>query len=397
MEEIIRSYEENVVRVTIKDKEIILLGTAHVSKESAAQVYEIVEAENPDTVAVELCQSRYDAMSQGHGWQDTNVIKVIKEKKAGLLLTNLVLGSYQRRIAEQFKIEPGEEMKAGIEVAKAQNKKLVLADRNIQTTLSRIWRRMGLVGKAKIMMALVLSIFNDEDISEQELEALRKGDTLSAALTEMSETFPELKATLIDERDQFIAYKLKNAPGKKILAVLGAGHLPGVEKELFRTQDIQKISRVPAKKNWFKKLGWFIPVVIIILIISTFTFDAPAGLDGVVAWILWNGSFSALGALLALAHPLSILTAFVVAPLTSLNPLLAAGWFAGLTEATVRKPKVEDFETLSTDLSKVSGFWKNSVTRVLLVVVFANIGSTVGTLIGGAEVIRLFIRTVIGG
>lgn len=397
MSELKSSYEENIVRIEMDDKEIILLGTAHVSKESAAQVLEIVEAEDPDTIAVELCQGRYNSLQQENRWKDTNIIKVIKEKKAGMLLANLVLSSYQRRIAEQFGIEPGEEMKVGVRVAEEKGKTLLLADRNIQTTLSRVWNMMNITGKVKVMMALVMSIFSDEEIAEEELEALRKGDALSAALNEMAESFPQLKRTLIDERDQYIANKLKKAEGKKILAILGAGHLPGVQLELFKEQDMKTISTVPQKNKSWRKIGWLIPILVVGLLATTFSHDAPAGWDGVIAWILWNGSFSALGALVALGHPLSILTAFLVAPISSLNPLLAAGWFAGLVEAFVRKPKVEDFEKLSTDLSNLKGFWKNHVTRVLLVVVFANIGSTIGTLVGGGEVIRVFIKTVFGG
>lgn len=397
MSDLANNYEENIVRIELEDKEIILLGTAHVSKESAAQVIEIVEAEDPDTIAVELCQSRYNSLQQENRWKDTDIIKVVKEKKSGLLLANLVLGSYQRRIAEQFGIEAGEEMKVGIQVAKEKNKKLLLADRNIQTTLSRVWNMMNLRGKAKVMLALLMSIFSDEEIEEEELEALRKGDALSAALNEMAESFPQLKRTLIDERDQYIANKLKKSKGKKIVAILGAGHLPGVQLELFKEQDMKRISSVPKKNKSWRKIGWLIPILIVGLVATTFSHDAPSGWEGLIAWILWNGSFSALGTLLALGHPLSILTAFLVAPISSLNPLLAAGWFAGIVEAFVRKPKVEDFEKLSTDLTGVTGFWKNRVTRVLLVVVFANVGSTIGTLVGGGEVIRVFIKTVFGG
>ena len=397
MNEEVNSYEENIVRIELDDKEIILLGTAHVSKESAAQVIQIVEAEDPDTIAVELCQSRYNSLQQENRWKDTNIIKVIREKKAGLLLANLVLSSYQRRIAEQFGIEPGEEMKVGVKVAEEKDKTLLLADRNIQTTLSRVWNMMNISGKIKVMLSLVMSIFSDEEIAEEELEALRKGDALAAALNEMAESFPQLKRTLIDERDQYIANKLRKSDGKKILAILGAGHLPGVQLELFKEQDMKRITSVPQKKSRWKRIGWLIPLLVVGLLATTFSHDAPSGWDGVLAWILWNGSFSALGALVALGHPLSILTAFLVAPISSLNPLLAAGWFAGLVEAFVRKPKVEDFENLSTDLTSLKGFWRNHVTRVLLVVVFANIGSTIGTLVGGGEVIRVFIRTVFGG
>ncbi len=387
---------EHIVRLEMDGRQIILLGTAHVSRESAKEVARLIDEEDPDTVAVELCQARYESLKAANRWKDMDIVKVIRQKKAGLLLTNLVLSSYQRRLAEQFGIEPGEEMKVGVRVAEEQGKTLVLADRNIQVTLSRVWRGMGLWGKLKLLFSLIFSVFADEEISEAELEALKGGDALTAALNEMSRSFPELKTTLIDERDQYLAEKIRTAPGDKVLAILGAGHLPGIRKELGRTHDLKALDRLPAKKMSTRWVGWVIPLIILGLIVTTFRADAPAGMDQVIAWILWNGSLSALGAALAWAHPLSILTAFLVAPISSLNPLLAAGWFAGLAEAMIRKPKVADFEALGTDLTTFKGFWKNRVTRILLVVVFANLGSTAGTLIGGAEVIRVFISTVLG-
>lgn len=390
------SLTDHVIRLELEDKEIILLGTAHVSRESADEVRRLIGEENPDTVAVELCQSRYQSLKDTSRWKNTDIVQVIREKKAGILLTNLILSSYQRRLAQQFGIEPGEEMRLGVQLAEESGRNLVLADRDIQVTLSRVWGNMGAKGKMKLLFTLIMSIFSDEEISEEELEALKEGDALSAALNEMAESFPELKTSLIDERDQYLAEKIRTAPGNRVLAILGAGHLPGVSRELYRENDLNRLSALPAKKKSRKFLGWLIPLLVFLMVAITFQADAVSGLDQVMAWVLWNGSLAALGVVLALGHPLSILTAFVAAPISSLNPLLAAGWFAGLTEAMVRKPKVDDFERLSGDLVTLRGFWKNRVTRILLVVAFANIGSTTGTLIGGAEVIRVFVRTVLG-
>lgn len=390
-------YQENIVRIRRGEQELILLGTAHVSRQSARDVRDIVEAEEPDTIAVELCAGRLESMKRQQAWQSTDIYQVIREKKAGLLLANLILGTYQRRIAQQFGIEPGAEMRAGVELAEETGRTLLLADRNIQVTLARIWRRMGLTGRVRLLFVLILSIFSDEEIGEEELEELRKGDALGAALNELGRGFPELKTVLIDERDAYMAEKLRRAGGQKVLAILGAGHLPGVERELAIPHDLSRLDSVPPSRKHLRYAGWAVPLVILLLIGFTLSRDLPAGISQMSAWILWNGSFSALGALLARGHPLTILSAFLVAPISSLNPLLAAGWFAGLVEAYIRKPRVGDFESLSLDLRTIGGLWKNKVTRILLVVVLANLGSTIGTLIGGAEVVRLFLRTLWGG
>jgi pheromone shutdown-related protein TraB len=202
-----------------------------------------------------------------------------------------------------------------------------------------------------------------------------------------------LKNTLIDERDQYLAEKIKLAPGDKVIAIVGAGHVPGIKKEIGKEHDLTALTKIPPTSNYLKVLVWGIPLVIIAIIASTFTFSPPAGFDQITQWFLWNGSLSALGALMAMAHPLSILTAFVAAPFSSLNPLLAAGWFAGITEALIRRPRVEDFEQLG-NITTLKDFFHNRVTKILLVVALANLGSMAGTFIGGAKVIQLFINTI---
>lgn len=386
--------EENITRIELDGKEFILIGTAHVSKHSAQQVKEVIEAERPDSVCVELDKQRYQSVIDGNKWKDMDIFKVIKEKKATLLLMNLAISSFQKRMAKQFGINAGQEMIQGVESAKEIDAELVLADRDIQVTFSRIWGGIGLMGKFKLLTQVVAGIFSKESITEEELEKMKTQDTIETMLNEFTEAFPKLKIPLIDERDQYLAQKIKDAPGNKIVAVLGAAHVPGIKEEIKKEHDLKRLSQVPPKSKAPKIIGWTIPFLILAVIGYTFYANPTAGLQQTISWVLWNGSFSALGTAIAFGHPLAILTAFIAAPITSLNPLIAAGWFAGFVQAYVRRPSVADFETLSEDVFTVKGFWNNKVTRVLIVVVLANLGSSLGTFIGGADVVRLFLENL---
>jgi pheromone shutdown-related protein TraB len=387
------SENENVYNLEMDGREIILIGTAHVSKKSVEDVKEVIETKRPDTVCIELCQARYQSIVDADKWKNTDIVKIVREGKALLLLANLALSAYQRRLAEKFGVKPGQEMIQGITSAQEIGAELCLADRDIQVTMVRLWRSISFWGKLKLLFNLLLSAFAGEELSEEDLEKLKSQDILTAALDELSRAFPQLKAILIDERDKYLANKIKKAPGNKVVAVLGAGHIPGVKEELYKEQDMSELSRIiPASKKT-RIIAWAIPLIIITAIALTFSVDRAAGTEQIISWILWNGSLGVLGAAIAMAHPLSILTAFVVAPISSLSPLLAAGWFAGLTEAIVRKPSVQDFENLYDDIHTLKGFWRNKVTHVLLVVIFANLGSTIGTIVGGADVINRFIQT----
>jgi pheromone shutdown-related protein TraB len=385
--------EENITRIQLGEKELILIGTAHISKQSAEQVKQVIEDEQPDSVCVELDQQRYQSIKNGNQWKDMDIIQVLKEKKGSLLLMNLAISSFQKRMAKQFGIQAGQEMIQGIQSAEEVGAKLVLADRNIQTTFARIWGNIGFIGKAKLLMSIVYSIFSNESISEEELEKLKSQDMIDGMLKDMTENFPSLKVPLIDERDQYLAQKIKEAPGNKVIAVLGAAHVPGIKEQIKKDHDLKKLTQRPPKSKAPKIIGWAIPLLIIFIIAYTFIANPEAGTQQTISWVLWNGSLSAIGAAAALAHPLAILTAFIAAPITSLNPLIAAGWFAGFVQAYFNRPSVADFEALSDDVTSVKGFWRNKVTRILLVVVLANIGSSLGTLISGADIIRLFFES----
>ncbi len=384
---------KDIHHISFQKKDIFLIGTAHVSKDSAETVKKFIEEEKPDSVCVELCSSRFQSITNPDKWKDMDISDIIKQKKALLLLVNLILSAFQKRLARQLGINPGQEMIQAIQSAREHNIPLTLADRDIQITFTRIWKKLSFFGKLRLFFMLLLSMFNQEDISEEEIERLKSEDILTAALQELATSFPRLKSTLIDERDQYLAEKIKNSPGQKIVAVVGAGHVPGIKQEIDKEHDLEKLNQIPKSASWFKWILWSIPVIIIVMVISTFRISTPSGYQQILQWLIWNGSLSALGALIAAAHPLSILTAFIAAPITSLNPLLAAGWFAGIVESMVHKPKVKDFENLG-NITTFGDFFRNRVTKILLVVALANLGSSLGTFIGGAKVIQIFLDTI---
>ena len=382
----------NLTHLKFNEKEFILVGTAHVSRESARQVKSVIEEEAPDTVCVELCQSRFQAIQQKDRWQDTDIIKVIREKKSFLLLSNLLLASFQKRIAKQFDVKPGEEMIAAINTAESTGAQIHLADRDIRTTLSRTWRIMGFWSKIKLVFQLTLSLGQLDEIKEEDIEKMKQQDVLETLLAEVGKSLPALKSILIDERDQYLAEKIRTAPGNKIVAVVGAGHIPGIQKYWNSNIDIRALEQLPPKGKSIGILKWLIPGAIVALFIAGFFYGGKeAGTDMIAWWILANGILAGVGAIIALAHPATIISSIVAAPLTSLNPMIAAGWVSGLVEAFSRKPKVKDLERLPEDIMSVRGFWKNNVTRILLVVVFTNLGSSLGTFIAFPVIVKVLL------
>ena len=386
--------EQSIVRLQYNDKELILIPTAHVSKDSAELVRNVIEQENPDSICIELDPDRFHTLKNKKSWEETNLTEVIKGKKAGYLLINLVLSNYQKKMAEQLGSNSGQEMLEGIKASEERNIPLVLADRSIQTTFSRIWGKMNFYDKAKLLSSLIFSIFDDEQVSEEDLLKLQQEDNLTAALQDITKEFPKISEILVHERDMYLSYKVKNAPGKKVVAILGAAHVIGMKEEIYKDYPIEPLDEIPPKTIWSKILAWSIPVTLGLMILMTFTQNVDTGLNQIAYWFLWNGSLSALGCILAFAHPLTTIFTFFCAPIGAVSPVLAAGWFGGLAEAYFRKPTVKDFEQINTDLHSIKGLWKNKITRILLVVVLANIGSTIGTLIGGVGVIRKFFETI---
>jgi pheromone shutdown-related protein TraB len=382
---------DNTHQLTSEGKEITLVGTAHVSRESARLVSTVIEEEKPETVCVELCESRYHTLTQKNRWQNTDLIKVIKEKKAFLLLSNLMLAHFQKKIGQKLGIKPGEEMIRAIETAKSVGANIHLADRDIRITLSRIWRLIGLWTKIKLLAQFITSLGEVDTIKEEDIESMKNRDVLETLLSEIGEALPQLRKVLIDERDEYLAYKIRNAPGKRIVAVVGAGHVPGIQRHWHEPVDVNALNEIPPKGTLFGFLKWGIPIAVVgLIIIGFFSAGIAAGANMIKWWVLANAVLAGLGASLALAHPLTVLSAIMASPLTSLNPMIAAGWVAGLVEALLEKPKVKDFEKLSEDISSLRGFWRNKITRILLVVVFTNIGSSLGTFVAIPLMAKVF-------
>ncbi|MCK5912787.1 MAG: TraB/GumN family protein [Desulfuromusa sp.] len=373
-------------RLMIDDKEIVLVGTAHISQDSVDTVIRTIDEVIPDTVCVELDSQRYQALINKKGWESLNLKELIKKKQVPFLLTNLALSSYQKKMGLQTGVKPGAELAAAAQTAEERGMKVELVDRNIRTTLLRVWRKTGLWNKMKVMASLFGSLFEKQELNEEELAKLRESDTLSSMLDEMGKLLPSVKQILVDERDTYMAYHIRNAPGEKVLAVVGAAHLPGITKLLqgneISPEIIGEISVIPPKTFFSKMIPWLIPGIVIALFVGGFLFgDREQLANAATAWILANGLFSALGALLALGHPITVISAFIAAPITSLNPTIGAGFVTGLVQSFVAAPTVRDMEQVGDDLMTFKGWWKNRLARVLLVFLFSSIGSSIGTFV----------------
>ena len=380
--------KQNIKTLHFNDREIILVGTAHISKESMEEVDKTVRDTLPDCVAVELDEQRYESIKSPEAWKNLDIVKVLKEKRGFIMLANLVLGSFQRRMGADVGVKPGDEMRSALTVSEELGIPVAMVDRPIQTTLKRAWAKNSLWGKLKLLSALFAAAFEKEEISAEQIESLKSSNEMDSMMDELAGYLPTVKEVLIDERDRYLASHIWNCKGKKVLAVLGAGHLPGVEKFLNgiasgeKNCDTADIEEVPAAGAGAKIAGWIFPVLLIALIAAGFfTGGAKTSFDMLISWVLWNGSLAALGTLLALGHPLAIITGFVGAPLGTLNPFLAVGLFTGLVQAWVRKPKVEDMEHLADDATSLKGLYKNRIGRVLLVFFLSSLGGSIGNFI----------------
>jgi pheromone shutdown-related protein TraB len=382
---------ENIHRLTLGDREIILIGTVHVSRDSAELVEKVISEERPDVVCVELCKARFDAIMQKDKWHKTDIVKVVRAKQTSLLLFQLIMLSFQKKIAQKFNITPGEEMIRAINKAKEIDAEVVLADREIRVTLLRAWRMMGFRSKVKVIPEMIFSLFITHEITEEEIEQLKKHDALEMALRAVGEKLPDLKTILIDERDQYLAHTISHAPGHKIVAVVGAGHVPGVINNLGREIDVEAINQIPPPGLWSKLAGWVFSAAVIGLFIAGFFYSgSETSMNMIKWWVVITATCSAVGALILLAHPVTIAASALAAPITTLHPLIAAGWVAGLVEATIRKPQVKDFLDLTNDITSIRGFFRNKITRILLLVAFVNITTSIGTFVAIPVILRYF-------
>ena len=390
---------EPIRRVQRDGVNYTLLGTAHVSRTSMETVREMASSGQFDAIAVELCETRFKALRGERDWTDLDLYKIIRQKKAGLVMANLALGAYQRRIAEQFGIEPGAEMRAAASVAEERDLPLQLVDRDLAATLRRCYANVPWYKRLYLMMGLLLGVVSSDEIDEESIEKLKQGDILESTFTEFAQHSPELYEALIAERDRFMAASLRQQNAefanqetpREVLVVIGAGHMKGLAEHLAEDQQgpdgmLEELSRIPPRARWPKLIPWAIMVLVLVGFYIGFSRSPELGWHLVYLWVAINGGLAALGALIARAHPLTILSAIAAAPLTSLNPTIAAGMVTGLVESYLRKPKVADLERLRHDVTTLKGWFNNRATRILLVFFLSNVGSAIGTWVAGFKI-----------
>ena len=375
----------DIYRIQKDAREYILIGTAHISQASKELVRETIEAETPDTVCVELDEGRLNSIKDPDRWKKMDLKQVIKKKQLATLIANLVLGSYQKRMGAQTGVKPGSELKEAVNVAEEKGAELVLADRDIKITLKRTWACTPWYRKLNLLAGLFASIFDKTEVSEEELAKIKEQDALSSMMQDFGKSFPEVKQVLIDERDQFLASKIKNAPGKKIIAVVGAGHMRGIAQIIEQDKELpseESISVIPKSAPIWKIIGWAIPVAIIasIIAVGVHTGAEKAG-ELSLQWAMLTGGGAMLGTIIAGGHPLTVLVALVAAPFTGLTPLIGVGFFTALTQVYMRPPRVSEMETLADDVWQIRRWWKNRVTRVILCFLCPGIPAIIGKIL----------------
>ncbi len=370
-------------RIKLPGKEIILVGTAHISEKSIELVKKTIEEENPEAIGVELDVQRFHQLKSGEQYRETNISEIIKTGKAYLFLINLLLSNLQRRIGVQLGVKPGSEMLTATDLAEEKGIKIYLLDRDVKITLKRAFKLMPFFEKIKLFSSIFFGFFSNqaEELTPEKIEELKNQDVMTKLMQELSETAPTIKQVLVDERDKFIAEKINQIQAKKIVAVVGAGHLQGIKNYLGKKINLNELEIIPKKKNMLKYIAYTVPIIFIALIgYAFFTKGITLSLKLFFWWFLITGGLSALGVIIARGHIFSAITAFIVAPFTTLHPAVASGWFAAIVEAKMSMPKVKDFEELY-QINSFKDFSSNRVTRILLVTVMANLGSTIGTII----------------
>ena len=384
------------IQLELKGRKITLVGTAHVSKESVEEVKETIKTLQPDCVAVELDEKRADSIQNADRYSQLDLVKVFKRKEGFLLLANLILSSFQKRMGMNVGVKPGDEMLAAMDAARESEIPFVLVDRPIQITLKRAWAKNSFWGKCKLLATLISSAFSKEEPDPSEIEKLKERNEMDSMMNELAEYMPVIKEVLIDERDRYLASKIWDAQGSNIVAVLGAGHLPGVQAWLEKlsskaaSSDVSEISIVPKGGIFIKILGWLIPACIVGLIAAGFIYGGVhAGAQMLSTWFLYNAIPAAILTAVACGHPLAILVGFIGAPFTSLCPFIGIGFCTAIVQAIVCKPKVSDMESLQDDVTSLRGFYKNRILRALLVFILSSIGSTIGTFAAGADIIGI--------
>ena len=377
--------------------EIILVGTAHVSQDSVDEVRRVIDEEQPDHICLELDKGRYESKTKEQSYANMNLTKVFKEGKTFLVLANTALASFQKKMGNQTGSAPGEEIIGASKIAEEKGIPYSFCDREIATTLKRAWAKSNLWNKAKLIGALLSSAFDKEEFKPEELEELKKSDTLQEMMNELAKELPGAKEALIDERDRYLATNIMEAPGHKKVAVIGAGHANGIIKTMEKLEkgelstDLTEISKIPKPSKAGKIAGWLVPIALVAIIVWVGIANGfHESLKYFLIWAGTNAASTVLFSMLSLAHPVTWLVSAISAPIAVLNPAIGVGVFTGITEATMRKPAVKDFESLSEDISSFKGWFKNRVLHAFMIFFTSSLGSILGTFVFFPIMLKVF-------
>ena len=388
--DLLGQYESDVSVLNVHGKTVILIGTAHVSQESVDLVKLVIEQEHPDGVCVELDAKRFEAISHPNRWESLDLKEIIRKQQLSTLMVNLVLASFQKRLGDKLGVIPGTEMLEAIRMAEKHGIPITLADRDVRVTMRRAWRNTPFWRKSMLLSSLVLGIFDTTEVSEDEIRNLKKQDVLSEMMKELGKEVPTLKTVLIDERDRYLAKKIIDSQGSRIVAVVGAGHVEGIRNTLQGQEAIilDELNHIPPVSPVWKAVGWSIPALIVgsIGFIGWEKGLSAAG-ENALFWILANGIPSGIGGLLAMAHPFTVITAFVAAPFTSLTPVIGVGYVTAFVQAYLQPPLVREFQTVAEDIAVLRKWWKSRLLRVFLAFLLPTIGSIIGTWVGGTRIV----------
>lgn len=377
--------------------EIILVGTAHVSQNSVQEVETIIDEEKPDHVCLELDKGRFESKTKEQSYANMDLKKVFKEGKTFLVLANTALASFQKKMGNQTGSAPGEEILSAGRIAQEKGIPYSLCDRDITVTFKRAWGMSNFWNKAKLIATLISSAFDKEEFKPEEIEELKKSDTLQEMMNELAKELPAAKAALIDERDRYLATSILQAPGHKKVAVIGAGHANGIVKTIESlekgdlSKDLTDISQPPKPSKAGKIAEWAVPVLLIGLIVwAGFAKGFDQSLRYFLIWACTNSLTTVFFSIISGAHPLNWLVAAVSAPIAVLNPAVGVGIFTGIAESQLRKPTVKDFEGISDDISSFKGWFKNKVLHAFMIFFTTSLGSILGTFVLFPIMLRVF-------
>jgi len=380
----------DVHRIEAGGRRFIVVGTAHISRDSVDLVRKVIEAERPDCVCLELDAQRYEALSQEQRWEDLDLREIVRKQQLAPLMANLILASYQHRLGLKLGVTPGSELLEAGRTAEELQIPVALCDRDIRVTLRRAWHSLAFYRKAMLVSTFVASAFESPDLTEEELRRIRQKDVLSELMAELGEAMPALKRVLIDERDAYLAQKIRESEGECVVAVVGAGHVQGMLAALSANKQVNldEVNEIPRVSPIWKWIGWMIPVLIVgsIAWIGLSQGREAAG-DNAWFWFLANAIPSGIGGLAALAHPATIAAAFLSAPFTSLTPVIGAGYVAAFVQAWMRPPKVSEFKSVGTDMARPAAWWQNRLLKIFMVFLATTLGSVIGTWVGFIEIV----------